>query len=965
MNKLTTFLRSKKLWIIVVLSIVSLVIIEPGRYTHPAISSNDFKLEVFGVNDSNGGRFHSENSQTHYDIIPGKFESVFASWTFLTSKNLALKVGVANWAKQDKKDAAEVVFNVHQNQQLLLTNFTARPGNSKTLYLKLDSGDVVSVEANKGLIHLEDIGFVELQEHRLFDTALIIIGVLAFWFVFVLILMDGFWLAIIPIFIGSTLIWLSIYNYDQQINAIQFIWSIAYFTFLTCLLSIIQLASNYWIRNGMHLLFMMIFIAISSVPYTIVLYTSVYGKPLEATDYFAFFQTDIAESLAYIRFTAPDWWLVALISLPLLFLPVFLIKRKPTQHIRIYLAAFSVLFVLVVITKKPLAFSLPAESYITYSQEVETFKEYLREFDESKEQLKVTTKKTNEVYFVIIGEAQSKFHMSQYGYVRPTTPRLDSLTHQKNTIVLNNAVSPHTHTAMSLSAALTLANQFNDLDYQKSPSIINVLNTAGIQTHWVSNQLKYGIWDNPVSAIAEQCKHQTFINLHIGESTETNNFDGALLDVIKGKLKKLDEGCHVYFIHLMGNHTEYKKRYPKEFVLFDNDNFKSLFGNLNPYKIDTYDNSMIYNDHVVAEIIELLDSIEVDEKAMFYFADHAEDLIEKHGHSSSLFNFRMIHIPSYFWFSNAYMNAHPDRLAGLNNNTSKTFTNDLAYEAILGMTGVTTKASSAENFNIFSSAYQLQDSSIKILNRINYTDSEHTLYHEVKNLKELALDSSIDFNVFPHRVNTRGMLYEMVAKGFKGIECDLVFNDTVFEVGHGGIEYMSGNSLEDYFSSSVGDSLDFIWLDLKNLRNDNTQIILQRLKFLDKTYGIKQRVLVESDTKSTAFAKFSEAGFNTSYYLPTDIAQESSSIKLRAHAIEIAKQIKLQKVHSISFDASLYPWVKQYLAPLISEHLQWHTWKLDLALEKTEFIDQMHAAPFVSDPRLNTVLIRVHSPYFL
>ncbi len=965
MNRPTSFLRSKKLWVIVFLSVTSILLIEPGKYRYSPISQEEYKVNVFGMDDSNGGKFRMDSNHTRFDIVSGNEESTVASWTFLAPKSIHLKVGVVNWAPTEKEGAAEVVFSVRQNQLVLLSNFIAHPGNAQTLVLTIDSGDVVSVEANKGTIVLEDLGFVELKEYRPFHSALVILSMFLFWLVIVLFFWEGYWLASIPIIISSLFVWMAMQAYDQQGSGTQFVWTIGYFSLVISLFKLALIPHKQPFSALSRIMLVVVLIAFTALPFSIVMYASIFGKPLETIDYFAFFQTHIEESISYLKFTASHYWILIVVFLPLLFAPLALVKRKGKQSVGVYLLSSVVLAAMASIVETPKAFRLASESYVTYTEEVDRFKESLRAFDASQAQLDVSKKEGTEIYFVVIGEAQSKFHMSHYGYVRPTTPRLDSLAKTSNSFILRNAIAPHTHTAVSLSAALTLANHVNKLQFETSPSIINVLNAADVHTHWISNQLKYGIWDNPVSVMAEQCDDQTFINHHLGKTNETSDHDGALLDVIRDQVNDLSEGSHVFFIHLMGSHTQYNKRYPKEFALFDDDDFKSLFGNLDPYEVNPYDNSIAYSDYVVAEMVRLLDHVSVERKAMFYFADHAEDLIEKHGHSSSLFNFRMIHIPSFFWFSDAYMDAYPQRIQNLEHNRLKVFTNDLVYDAIIGFTGLTTKAVNSDSFNIFSNRYSLNEDRIKILNSIDYTADDHATYHETKNVRLLANDTSISFDVFPHRVNTKGMLYEMVAKGFRGIECDLVFNDSLFEVGHGGEEYMSRNSLEDYLASSVGDSLRFIWLDLKNLRNDNIDRIVKRLLFLDQSFGIKHRVLVESDSKTDVLAKISAAGFNTSYYLPTEITQETSGIKLRAKAAEIAKLIKVQNVGSISFDAALYDWVRNELAPLIPPNTAWHTWQLDFELQYPDFNSKLREKPFCFDKRIHTVLVRVHSPYYL
>ncbi|WP_297945387.1 hypothetical protein [uncultured Campylobacter sp.] len=52
--------------------------------------------------------------------------------------------------------------------------------------------------------------------------------------------------------------------------------------------------------------------------------------------------------------------------------------------------------------------------------------------------------------------------------------------------------------------------------------------------------------------------------------------DGALLPIIK-EAKKSQRERNFYVVHLMGNHMDYKKRYPEEF-----DNLKAT---ISPYRL--------------------------------------------------------------------------------------------------------------------------------------------------------------------------------------------------------------------------------------------------------------------------------------------------------------------------------------------------------------------------------------------
>lgn len=77
--------------------------------------------------------------------------------------------------------------------------------------------------------------------------------------------------------------------------------------------------------------------------------------------------------------------------------------------------------------------------------------------------------------------------------------------------------------------------------------------------------------------------------------------DGALLPIIK-EAKKSQRERNFYVVHLMGNHMDYKKRYPEEFDKFKSDDIALPFTQKQKVALACCDNSVLYNDYVVNEI---------------------------------------------------------------------------------------------------------------------------------------------------------------------------------------------------------------------------------------------------------------------------------------------------------------------------------------------------------------------------
>ena len=79
-----------------------------------------------------------------------------------------------------------------------------------------------------------------------------------------------------------------------------------------------------------------------------------------------------------------------------------------------------------------------------------------------------------------------------------------------------------------------------------------------------------------------------------------------------------------FCFHLMGSHSDFKKRYPESFKRFINDDYAEKPSNQHLFLAE-YDNSILYNDYVVHEIMNLFHD---KEAIVFYFSDHGFDVYE-------------------------------------------------------------------------------------------------------------------------------------------------------------------------------------------------------------------------------------------------------------------------------------------------------------------------------------------------
>ncbi|MFA6923179.1 MAG: sulfatase-like hydrolase/transferase [Bacteroidales bacterium] len=297
-------------------------------------------------------------------------------------------------------------------------------------------------------------------------------------------------------------------------------------------------------------------------------------------------------------------------------------------------------------------------SFYYFRKIIIKYKEY-----ESKRNVKnfiVTTSLPNnedKTFVIIIGEALSKHHLSLYGYKRKTNPLLEKIKNEL--LVYNDVISPHTHTLEVMRCLLTFADNENIKPYFEKPSIIELFNNAGFETYWLENQISVGKWEN-TGIISKKAKH-----FYITNSDDTWFYNNSIFDEIA--LKYLDKILtdktkknKMIFIHLMGSHPIYDKRYPPFFAAFDNNkNLYLVKDNLkNDEKkiVNEYDNSVLYNDFVVSSIIG---KIKKSEKFSFvlYMPDHGEEVYnfrEYYGHTFSHKSSYMCEIPFILWRSEEF-----------------------------------------------------------------------------------------------------------------------------------------------------------------------------------------------------------------------------------------------------------------------------------------------------------------------
>ncbi|MCY4046418.1 MAG: phosphoethanolamine transferase [Cellvibrionales bacterium] len=279
---------------------------------------------------------------------------------------------------------------------------------------------------------------------------------------------------------------------------------------------------------------------------------------------------------------------------------------------------------------------------------------------------------SDQTYVIVIGEATSRHHMSLYGYPRNTSPKLSQ---QKDLIIFDNVISNFVQTLPSLRYTLTLAEPNEVPAFNKALSIVDAANISGFKTFWISNQQPLR---GTYSAIGEQADVTTFIS-NIYHGREVGRYDGLILPEYE---KALNDKApkKAIFIHLMGSHLKYTKRYPKAFDQFSGPPYYAYRESPSAkerFYIDSYDNSILYNDAVVSELLVKLEQASNDIIAGFnYMADHGEEVFDTmpfKGHGPDTLTPSSFDIPFLVWVSEAYRQAFPSKIKQLKENVHKPY----------------------------------------------------------------------------------------------------------------------------------------------------------------------------------------------------------------------------------------------------------------------------------------------------
>jgi hypothetical protein len=351
---------------------------------------------------------------------------------------------------------------------------------------------------------------------------------------------------------------------------------------------------------------------------------------------------------------------------------------------------------------------------------------------------------------------------------------------------------------------------------------------------------------------------------------------------------------------------------------------------------------------------------------MLYFSDHGESVLEGTGHDASRFGRGHVEIPLLFWFSDAFKDRHPNLVRTLVSNRGERFMADELEDTVLDLAGIET-----DDLEPARSPFRTEfdvPARLTIGGQIDYDSYRDALLNMKRNLRQLREQrSDLYERVWAHRVDSLGKLSEAVGN-FAGVELDLVFDaeHERFEVRHPPVAD-TGLRLTDVLAYLRRQAADVrLWLDMKNVDEDNVERIVDRLIELDRTFDLRGRAIVETSFAGAGLKRLSAAGFYVSYYLPTRPIRKALKADrigdLRMAAQRIARVVKRHGAKAVSFGIGTYPFVRDYLGEFADERgLDFLTWDPSLDSSRASFGRRLARRDW--DRRLKVILVSFRSRF--
>lgn len=269
---------------------------------------------------------------------------------------------------------------------------------------------------------------------------------------------------------------------------------------------------------------------------------------------------------------------------------------------------------------------------------------YIHQFKKNEKEILLpdATIKDNQksVVILVIGESARSENFSLYGYPKNTNPLLSKTPNVSHF----NATSDATYTTAGIKSIVEHEN--TDELYEILP---NYLYRNNVDVIWRTTN-----WGEPPVHIKNYQNREALMPNCKGDGCD---YDGILLSGLKEQILASKKNKILIVLHTSTSHgPTYSKKYPAQFEIFKPVCNSVELGNCSHTElVNAYDNTIVYTDYLLANVIKDLKQLQEYKSAMIFVSDHGESLGENnlymHGLPRSIAPKQQYEIPFIVWTS--------------------------------------------------------------------------------------------------------------------------------------------------------------------------------------------------------------------------------------------------------------------------------------------------------------------------
>ena len=294
---------------------------------------------------------------------------------------------------------------------------------------------------------------------------------------------------------------------------------------------------------------------------------------------------------------------------------------------------------------------------------------------------------------LVVGETARAESFSLNGYAKNSNPELSKL----DIINFNQVSSCGTATAVSVPCMFSGMPR-SDYDEQLAShreGMLDIAQRAGYKVTWIDNNSGCKGTCNRVEQyqIPQQLKDKWC-------AKDGDCYDEILVDSLKTYLAAIpetDKTPRLIVIHQMGSHgPAYYQRSTDKFQPFKPScDSNAIQGCSSTELLNSYDNSIVYTDHVLSSLIQVLKGNTSYQTGFWYLSDHGESTGEHglylHGSPYAIAPTQQTHIPMLMWFSPEWAQHNSAQITCLTKQKSKELSQDNLFPSLLSLLDVKTQ----------------------------------------------------------------------------------------------------------------------------------------------------------------------------------------------------------------------------------------------------------------------------------